>query len=664
MHLLALLSGGKDSVTAATLAHVLGHKVVAAATITSQSAQELDSHMFQTVTLDIAAALATQCAQLPHYHKHISKQQTEASSGKALGYDEKEEEIEALFELVKDVISKHPDITGIISGAILSNYQRLRVENVCQRLGLVSFAPLWRIPQKVLLDAMIASGIDAVLVKTAVYGLNPLKVLGKSIRELQSLLIEIGNPCGEGGEYETFVLDSPWFKENKIELNSYSIVGERLESEWDPSGNIQIENFSIVPKPLSSDREVEHLFKTLRSLVSYRPELMQLNPKNCYFASQEFPDFEIGLEPSKEYVLNHTSHSGFEFYVSPSNCSCILEMLDAWNSSVDRDVKEAAAVSLCVPNMKDFGSLNKTYVQYFDQNPPSRCCVEILSSNFYGDCLYIPKSWSKTSLHVQSISSWAPACIGPYSQATQCFQYENFKINFLAGQIPLAPITMQIEADNVEEELQLTLLHSGSIIEALKSPYAESCKSLEALGFDATLLSIVFCTTESFDRVVSSMDIISSALNWIPSLILAVPSLPRNARVETQLITVSSSESLKHSFKCVQKGYPGYMIKSVSICFSDCPFGSYFYMPTNMSKDSPLCLNELLTNLIGSMDLSQDFVIVRVYYVASLFGEPHSFEQLVRNRFSTRMAVSFFPCSGIYFDKTCAPCLIYCMSLD
>lgn len=51
------------------------------------------------------------------------------------------------------------------SGAILSNYQRTRVENVCGRLGLTSLAYLWRRPQSPLLAEMVDAGLDAVLVK-------------------------------------------------------------------------------------------------------------------------------------------------------------------------------------------------------------------------------------------------------------------------------------------------------------------------------------------------------------------------------------------------------------------------------------------------------------------------------------------------------------------
>lgn len=58
-------------------------------------------------------------------------------------------------------------MTAVGSGAILSNYQRTRVENVCGRLGLTSLAYLWRRPQSPLLAEMVEAGLDAVLVKVS-----------------------------------------------------------------------------------------------------------------------------------------------------------------------------------------------------------------------------------------------------------------------------------------------------------------------------------------------------------------------------------------------------------------------------------------------------------------------------------------------------------------
>ncbi len=53
------------------------------------------------------------------------------------------DEIEDLYVLLKKVKEQHPDIEGVATGAIASNYQRIRVEQVAKRVGMVSLALMW-----------------------------------------------------------------------------------------------------------------------------------------------------------------------------------------------------------------------------------------------------------------------------------------------------------------------------------------------------------------------------------------------------------------------------------------------------------------------------------------------------------------------------------------
>ena len=59
----------------------------------------------------------------------------------------KGDEVEDLRALLAAVVREMPNVKAVTSGAILSDYQRLRVEAVCADLGLVSLAYLWRQPQ-------------------------------------------------------------------------------------------------------------------------------------------------------------------------------------------------------------------------------------------------------------------------------------------------------------------------------------------------------------------------------------------------------------------------------------------------------------------------------------------------------------------------------------
>ena len=107
-----------------------------------------------------------------------------------------DDEVEDLFVLLSEVKRQIPSITAVSSGAIASDYQRLRVESICSRLGLVSLAFLWKQDQTLLLQEMvsqrsytqsqifsyefvffnsflvnlqIANGIKAILVKVLLY---------------------------------------------------------------------------------------------------------------------------------------------------------------------------------------------------------------------------------------------------------------------------------------------------------------------------------------------------------------------------------------------------------------------------------------------------------------------------------------------------------------
>ena len=65
------------------------------------------------------------------------------------------DEVEDMFALLSEVKQQIPSISAVSSGAIASDYQRLRVESVCSRLGLVSLAYLWKQDQTLLLEEMV-----------------------------------------------------------------------------------------------------------------------------------------------------------------------------------------------------------------------------------------------------------------------------------------------------------------------------------------------------------------------------------------------------------------------------------------------------------------------------------------------------------------------------
>jgi ABC transporter with metal-binding/Fe-S-binding domain ATP-binding protein len=120
-----------------------------------------------------------------------------------------ESDLFALREILSDL-----EVDGIITGAIASDYQWDRVNSVCEDLGIRVFSPLWRKNELTVLREEIGAGIKSIIVSVSAEGLGP-SYLGKEINDdiLTSLLSLHSryrvNVSGEGGEYETFVIDSP-----------------------------------------------------------------------------------------------------------------------------------------------------------------------------------------------------------------------------------------------------------------------------------------------------------------------------------------------------------------------------------------------------------------------------------------------------------------------
>jgi diphthine-ammonia ligase len=171
-----------------------------------------------------------------------------ASAG--LEYQPREgDEVEDLLELLKRVKEGVP-VEGVSSGAILSTYQKNRVESVALRLGLTSLAPLWKRAQGPLLAAMGAGGLRAVLLKVACFRLAS-KHLGRPVDELAGLFSQLEaefgmNVCGEGGEYETLVLDCPLFR-RKLELLEWEVRGTGLDTEGEVA-YLLVGRARLVPK--------------------------------------------------------------------------------------------------------------------------------------------------------------------------------------------------------------------------------------------------------------------------------------------------------------------------------------------------------------------------------------------------------------------------------
>lgn len=223
MQVAVLATGGKDSTLA--LYHVLreGYEVKYLACMLPRRE---DSWMFHHPNIRLIDLFA-EAVEIP-----LAKAETSGI---------KEEEIEDLKRLIERL-----DVEGIVSGAIASNYQKTRIEKICKKLRLNCITPLWNRDPAEILEEMLNLKFEAIITGVYAHGLNK-EWLGRKIDEASiKALMELNrlygvSPIGEGGEYETLVLDACFYKKriNIIEAkkvwkgqNGYlQIKGAKLEGK-------------------------------------------------------------------------------------------------------------------------------------------------------------------------------------------------------------------------------------------------------------------------------------------------------------------------------------------------------------------------------------------------------------------------------------------------
>ena len=106
-------------------------------------------------------------------------------------------------------------IDGVVVGALRSDYQKTRVEQMCNRLGIKSFTPLWHHNGSAHMHDLVNHGHMIMITSVTTDGLGEewlgRKLNSNDITELHQLSeIHRFNVDGEGGEFETAVLQAPW----------------------------------------------------------------------------------------------------------------------------------------------------------------------------------------------------------------------------------------------------------------------------------------------------------------------------------------------------------------------------------------------------------------------------------------------------------------------
>jgi uncharacterized protein (TIGR00290 family) len=101
-------------------------------------------------------------------------------------------------------------IEGGVFGDMDLEEHREWVERVCSEMGIKAILPLWGIKAEDLIEEFLRLKFKAIIVATRLEKNLLGKVLDKAlVRQISKLG---SHPCGENGEYHTFVTDGPIFR--------------------------------------------------------------------------------------------------------------------------------------------------------------------------------------------------------------------------------------------------------------------------------------------------------------------------------------------------------------------------------------------------------------------------------------------------------------------
>jgi diphthine-ammonia ligase len=687
MKFIALVSGGKDSIYSILQAVQNGHELVGCLHLGAPIVTEEESYMYQTAASEVVQTLVEECLGVPlviyqrrgkslHtglvYDIGSNSSNGGSPSNSTIGNsDDAQDEVEDLYRALVEAQERFHggnSFQAVSSGAILSTYQRVRIEHVCSRLGLTSLSYLWRLaPQKELLSRMLEEGMEPILVKTACPpGLVPRKHLNRPLRELwdSGLLDRLHQRyqfhfCGEGGEYESLVLDSPLYR-RKLVLDEVEIVeadeddgvGELrilrchtedkddndipILSSWTESRRLAqsdvVAGVGDEPKvtpttaaattttTATTTSETDNHAKTserghqsIDKVSSPMVSIVGL-PHVCRGTGGFLHFSEIMAPAAAKSFSPFSVQSQSEAELAVHEALAVFAILGRSLRAHGATAQDVLFVHLYLSEISHFGNINAHYENFFGTVlPPSRSCVAVgcgvlpgcrrvlldcmvqigsggymrssLPQNHYAVAAHATKtSKLREVLHVQSISHWAPVCVGPYSQANTL----RSGLHFLAGQIGLIPAAMtlrptwrtQLEQCWRNVAAVLDALDGGSLANLLASliyvsdtvyQEDESMDVLESVSTHQILTngSIVAGRVDSsidsseqqyggYEDEGTWKEMDSGDDDWklkvvpCPTLIVSIPEMPKEAVVEVEVVALSTSATRTLDFRDAQ----------------------------------------------------------------------------------------------------------------
>ena len=170
-----------------------------------------------------------------------------------------------------------------------------------------------------------------------------------------------------------------------------------------------------------------------------------------------------------------------------------------------------------------FSTLNTIYATFFGASPPTRACVAVDLPAFVRvkfDCFAYAETdpSQRIALHVQGLSYWAPANIGPYSQAVLVDEHM-----FMSGQIGLIPASLSLPSPkDPAAETALVFQHTERVADAVRKSsgqwkgntqlaiywlvYREYAADVVAVCELAALVGITLSTSSHYSHLHSGKD--------------------------------------------------------------------------------------------------------------------------------------------------------------
>jgi len=402
---------------------------------------------------------------------------------------------------------------------------------------------------------------------------------------------------GEGGEYETLTLDCPLFRRGRIVVDAWEVV-VAVADALAPVAWMRVGAFHVEAKGTGNEGgeggkggeggEGGGIGEVIQVPDAYGcgGDEAEAEAEEEGGASHEVGRYQVSCSSQSRGATTFHGHCGkaSEFdallrslkgqmstrYVlvarvaarrqdgktarrqdgdpsTPHRCSLVV----AHRRGVCMDT-DCVFVTLFVDDMTRFGEVNAVYARHFPPvNPPPRATLQKVGD---GVSIQVQCSASKprSVLHVQSLSRWAPSCIGPYSQAVSCGGLVRF-----SGQIALQPETSTVAcaAGGLDAEVARVKLTCDLLGEAMKIDWASTVLwsvLYVSEPFPGDVLRRLLQRDDSDDNEEYVEEYLAATKNdacrvrpEAMTLVVECPCLPRNARIEIQSVH-AGIESLRY----------------------------------------------------------------------------------------------------------------------